>query len=115
MSPELKARFVQVEKGTLDYIVAAVVHTFNPSKLILFGSRAEGRATEESDMDLLVVHNALIDPRDTFDFTSRLSDEVGIPVQLILITKEVYEETKDIIGGIAYPATKYGMVIYEKP
>ena len=28
---------------------------FNPEKIILFGSHAEGHATEESDVDLLVV------------------------------------------------------------
>jgi hypothetical protein len=26
-----------------------------------------------------------------------------------------FEETKGLIGGIAYPATKYGRVIYEAP
>jgi hypothetical protein len=24
-------------------------------------------------------------------------------------------ETQDVIGGVAYPAAKYGSVIYEKP
>ena len=26
---------------------------------------------------------------------------------------ERYEKTKDLIGGIAYPASRYGVVLYE--
>jgi hypothetical protein len=29
------------------------------------------------------------------------------------MARERFEETKNIIGGIAYPANKYGRVIYE--
>ena len=35
--------------------VREVVREFKPEKVILFGSYAEGRATEDSDVDLLVV------------------------------------------------------------
>lgn len=31
----------------------------------------------------------------------------------IVISSERFEETKSIIGGIAYPAHKYGRVLYE--
>lgn len=30
------------------------------------------------------------------------------------ISRQEFEETRDVIGGIAYPASKYGRVIYEK-
>jgi hypothetical protein len=29
------------------------------------------------------------------------------------MAKEHFEESKDVIGGLAYPAHKYGKVIYE--
>jgi len=41
--------------------------------------------------------------------------EIGLIIQLIFMREENYEETKEIIGGIANPATKYGVLIYEKP
>jgi hypothetical protein len=31
-----------------------------------------------------------------------------LPVQVITISRQEYEETRDVIGGIAYPAAKYG-------
>jgi hypothetical protein len=35
------------------------------------------------------------------------------PFDIILMATERFEETKGIIGGIAYPANKHGRVIYE--
>jgi hypothetical protein len=32
---------------------------------------------------------------------------------VIVISRERFEETKNIFGGIAYPAHKYGRVLYE--
>jgi len=32
---------------------------------------------------------------------------------VIVIAKERFEATKDVIGGIAFPAHKYGKVRYE--
>ena len=35
--------------------VGAIARTFNPERVVLFGSYAEGHPTEDSDVDLLVV------------------------------------------------------------
>ena len=43
----------------------------------------------------------------------RALGDVQYPVDVIVISSERFEETKDIIGGIAYPAQKYGRVLYE--
>jgi len=38
---------------------------------------------------------------------------LGYPFDVIVISTEWFEEGRDIIGGIAYPANKDGKVIYE--
>ncbi len=38
---------------------------------------------------------------------------IGYPFDILLITTQWFEESKNVIGGIAYPANKYGKVIYE--
>ena len=38
---------------------------------------------------------------------------LGYPFDIILMTRERFEETKDVVGGIAYPASRKGKVIYE--
>jgi hypothetical protein len=34
-------------------------------------------------------------------------------VDIWALGEEEFEETKDVIGGLAYPAHKYGLVLYE--
>lgn len=38
---------------------------------------------------------------------------LAYPFDVIVISTEWFEESKGVIGGIAYPANKYGKVIYE--
>lgn len=38
---------------------------------------------------------------------------LGVPFDVIVMPTERFEETKSLIGGIAYPANKHGKVIYE--
>jgi predicted nucleotidyltransferase len=106
---------IQLESEKLQYIKEFLIRTLKPQKIILFGSRAELKAQAESDIDLLVILDTPIDRRMKLSISSRLTKEIGISVQLILMNKEMYEETKEIIGGIANPATKYGVLIYANP
>jgi len=62
----------------------------------------------------LVILDIPIDQKTQFKIGSRLSKELGLIIQLIFMNTKTYEETKEIIGGIANPATKYGVLIYEK-
>jgi hypothetical protein len=42
------------------------------------------------------------------------AEERGYPFDIIVMAVERFEESKETIGGIAYPAHKYGKVIYEE-
>jgi len=63
--------------------------TRSVKRIIFYGSRATGRATPESDFDFLVIEDASV------------------------MGEEEFEETKKVVGGLAYPANKYGAVLYE--
>lgn len=94
-------------------IVRRILGVASPDKIILFGSAATGTMTRDSDIDLLVVEP---DPGDQRKEGVRLRETLrglGYPFDVIVITTEWFEESKDVIGGIAYPANKYGKVIYE--
>ena len=86
-----------------------------PEQVILFGSYAEGRATPDSDLDLLVVTAKPVSFRERWARTRGLFRDMPLPVQLITISQMEFIETRDVVGGIAYPAAKYGRVMYEKP
>jgi len=82
-------------------------------RVLLYGSRAQGTATEESDFDLLVIEK---DPVAKLEEMGRLRQAVSdeqYPVDIWVMGEEEFEETKDVIGGLAYPAHKYGVVLYE--
>ena len=94
-------------------IVQRLLGVARPDRIILFGSAATGEMTRDSDIDLLVVAPA---PSNTLDERVRLYKalrDLGFPFDVFIIGTERFEETKNIFGGIAYPANKYGRVIYE--
>lgn len=95
-------------------VIQKISSLFSLEKIILFGSHAHGEPDENSDLDLLVVMNSS---------TSRLERDIAVrqaigptdvPVDVFTLTPQEFEETKDIIGGIAYAPAKYGRIVYEK-
>ena len=69
--------------------------------------------TRDSDIDLLVVEPAPGNTREESVRIRRVLGDIGYPIDVLVISTERFEETKNIFGGIAYPAHKYGRVLYE--
>ncbi|MCX5770312.1 MAG: nucleotidyltransferase domain-containing protein [Candidatus Hydrogenedentes bacterium] len=83
------------------------------TRIILFGSAAAGQMTPDSDIDLLVLERDVTDLRAERLRVRMALRGIDYPFDIILMTEERFEETKNVIGGIAYPANKEGLVIYE--
>ena len=93
-------------------IVRRILQVAKPDRVILFGSAATGQMTRDSDIDLLVVEPAPANRTVESVRIRRALGELGYPVDVIVISTGRFEETKNIFGGIAYPAHKYGKVLY---
>jgi predicted nucleotidyltransferase len=106
--------FPVITDELLTEIIERIADALAPELVILFGSYAEGRATADSDLDLLVVTGHPLSRRERLARTQDLFRDMPLPIQVITISRQEFEETRDVIGGIAYPAAKYGRVIYEK-
>jgi len=104
---------VSIEEKTVNEIVRRILSVAAPDKIILFGSAATGQMTRDSDIDLLVVSSDPGNQRKESTRLRKMLGGLGYPVDVIVISTEWFEESKDVIGGIAYPANKYGKVIYE--
>jgi predicted nucleotidyltransferase len=104
---------MSVDESLLNEVVRRVLTVARPDRIILFGSAATGQMTEDSDLDLLVVEPAPANTRDRSVSIRRALGDVQYPVDVIVMSSERFEETKNIVGGIAYPARKYGRVLYE--
>jgi predicted nucleotidyltransferase len=95
-------------------IVKRILEVAEPQRVILFGSAATGEMTKDSDVDLLVLESTPNDSRQESVRIRQAMRGLGYPFDIIVMAVERFEESKNIIGGIAYPAHKYGKVIYEQ-
>lgn len=102
-----------IDDSLIEEIVRRILSVAKPDKVILFGSAATGEMTRDSDIDLLVVEPEPIDDRNEYLRIRRALAHMGYPFDILFISTEWFEDSKNVIGGIAYPANKYGKVIYE--
>ncbi len=79
--------------------------------IILYGSRATGSARPDSDFDVLVVEKPPVVKREERRRLRAALREFPHCVDVWVMDEEEFRETKDVIGGIAYPASKYGLHI----
>src|SRR5271166_4581751 len=101
-----------IDEPLMREIVRRVLTVAQPDRIILFGSAATGQMTKDSDIDLLIVEPT---PKNRHEESVSIADAIGdvhFPVDVKIIASERFEATKNIIGGIAYPAHKYGKVLY---
>jgi predicted nucleotidyltransferase len=97
----------------LKKVVERILAVSKPERIILFGSGATGLMTRDSDLDLLVIERDFKSQREESTRLRRALGDLGIPIDVFAMTPERFEETKGVVGGLAYPANRYGKVIYE--
>lgn len=101
------------DEAILDEMVRRIVERFRPQRIILFGSRARGDATADSDYDLLIiapseeerwrrsvpVYNALMGLRAGKDIVWWTEDEI--------------EQWRTVRNHFISSAMREGVVLYE--
>ena len=102
-----------IAQEQINEIINKIVQQFKPEKIILFGSYANGKPTEESDLDLLIIKDSDLTSRVQNRIVRNLVADSRVPVDIIVKTKQEFEIYKDIIGTVIYPANKFGKVIYD--
>jgi predicted nucleotidyltransferase len=102
-----------VQEETLQQIINKIVELANPDRVILFGSAATGEMTADSDLDLLVVESRVSNTRRESIRLRAALEDVPFPIDVIVMSRQRFDDTKNVVGGIAYPAHKYGRVLYE--
>ena len=102
----------------LDDAVRAIVKIANPQAIILFGSWAEGRGQERSDIDLLVV----ADTDDRRDLAGRIHAAIDraqgghwrerLDFDVIVLTPEQWEHESKLPGLTIFRARRRGVVVH---
>jgi len=104
---------MNINENTLSEITTRILAVARPERIILFGSAATDRMTRDSDIDLLIIEAEPGNSRDESRKIRRALRGLGYPFDIIVISKNWFEQSKNVIGGVAYPANKYGKTIYE--
>ena len=102
-----------INQKLIEEIVRRVLGATRVERIILFGSAAIGNMSSDSDIDLLVLEDSPGDIRHEMISVRTALRGLGFPFDVLVMPTEQFEESKDVIGGIAYPANKYGRVIYD--
>ena len=97
----------------IDTAVQRLVTAANPKKVILFGSFAEGTATSESDVDLLVIEHAIASKRTEMVRLRKAIGSIGLPVDVLVVSESEVSDWGHLPGTAMYWALKKGKILYE--
>ncbi len=94
--------------------IKTIVQSILPeSKVILFGSRAKGTYTDESDYDLLIITEEKLSEKEKLDTRSKIKKllikSLRKPVDVLLNMKKEAEIKKELPGHIVQWALKEGV------
>ena len=97
----------------IDRITERVLQSADPVRVILFGSRARGNASADSDYDLMVVERNVADRVAEMVRLSRRLRSLGVPIDLIVVSADAFEYWKDTPGNVYHEAATEGRSLYE--
>lgn len=94
-------------------LLEVIVARWNPHQIWLFGSRARGTQTSDSDWDLLVVvpdetpASAL-----TTEIAWKLRVDGGVAADIVPCTFTNFAEYRDVVNTLSYEAAHNGILVY---
>lgn len=96
----------------IDRVRDAIVDGMHPRQIFLFGSYAEGRQTEDSDIDLVVVMESNLPPHRRNIAVKRLFPRRTFSLDAFVFTPEEFARYRDVPGTIVYTAAHEGRLLY---
>lgn len=103
-----------IENDTIDEAARVLANAAPGSKVILFGSYARGNPGKDSDLDLIVIEPKVTNRRSEMARLRRLLMPLGIPADVMVVSKSVFQEWRDTPNTVIYEAAREGRVLHEE-
>ncbi len=110
--------YLMIAKDVLEEMVRAIVEAVKPERIYLFGSVARGEATEDSDIDLLIVEDDNFSSRSRWRELRRIRDVLTPFPQskdILLYSRDEMAYWQDALNHVAAHAVREGTLLYERP
>ncbi len=97
-------------------LVSTIVAAFDPARIVLFGSVADGTDGPDSDIDLLVVLDDApnADRRRLMVELRRATRAVTAPHDLLVTSLDDFERNHALPGTTEFEPAQHGIVVHER-
>jgi len=103
-----------IDSNKISEIASGIATKFNPDKIILCGSYANGTQKEDSDIDLLIVQDSdLPIQKRGYDIRMSLLGSL-IPLDILIYTKLEFDQEKDKSSSFLNTVMKNSKLLYER-
>ncbi|MEO1068073.1 MAG: nucleotidyltransferase domain-containing protein, partial [Cyanobacteria bacterium J06638_6] len=104
-----------LSQATIQKIAGCIIDRFSPEQIILFGSYARGEAHSHSDLDLLLVMEAL-PPRGqrSAPIIEMLAQDYAEPIDIVVRSAQALKDWEQMPGSFAHQVLKEGIVLYDR-
>jgi predicted nucleotidyltransferase len=99
-----------IDEATIQKAVELLLEAAPGARVIVFGSQARGEADERSDLDLLVIEPEVKTPMAEMVRLGGVLGELGIAVDVIVMSRERFDYWKDTPNTLAYRVLKEGLL-----
>ena len=89
-----------------------IVEGVHPLQIFLFGPYAEGRATDDSDVDVVVVMDTELSQHQRNVSVKRLFPRRHFSLDAFVFAPVEFAKYKDVPGTLIYTASHQGMPLY---
>lgn len=94
--------------------VEKIVENISPERVVLFDSQATGKATEDSDIDLLVVWDTSLKPAEGVRHISRLISPRPGPLDIVVRTPGELDKARHRVEPFLSEVLEKGISLYAR-
>ncbi len=109
-SDNVQVRMISNQK--INKIFQIIQKVSNPDAIYLFGSYARGEPGGNSDLDIAIIKERIIDRHKELLAIRKSLFKVWVPMDLILMKKSEFDKKKEMSGTVQHEINKHGVMLY---